>query len=206
MLPWWLGGLLLAGMVLLYAWWIRRPLGVSARVGALVSREARDEERQLAGLDNAALEAALVAATQAQALASGGCDAPVMAVGAAESSAEGSAPPPPRVGIKGSATFIAGIVLGGLLAGYCFDALGLELAPSGIYAQFFGHDWRAYLALGLGGVFVGAGTAMAGGCTSGHGLVGCARLQVGSLVATASFFGTAIAVSFLLVGLLGGAP
>jgi hypothetical protein len=57
----------------------------------------------------------------------------------------------------------------------------------------------------VGGIFVGAGTSMAGGCTSGHGLVGCARLQPGSLVATASFFGTAIAVSLLLSFLLGGA-
>ena len=49
-----------------------------------------------------------------------------------------------------------------------------------------------------GGVLVGFGTRLAGGCSSGHGLSGCGRLRPVSLVATAVFFGTAVAVSFLL--------
>ena len=49
-----------------------------------------------------------------------------------------------------------------------------------------------------GGVLVGFGTRLAGGCSSGHGLSGCGRLQPVSLVATAVFFGAAVAVSFLL--------
>jgi uncharacterized membrane protein YedE/YeeE len=54
-------------------------------------------------------------------------------------------------------------------------------------------------------VLVGFGTAMSGGCTSGHGLVGVARLQVPSLVATACFFGIAIVVvTMKALGLLGG--
>ena len=48
------------------------------------------------------------------------------------------------------------------------------------------------------GVMVGFGTRMAGGCSSGHGLSGCSRLQPGSLLGTAAFFGAAVAVSFLL--------
>lgn len=50
-------------------------------------------------------------------------------------------------------------------------------------------------AVVVGSVLVGVGTQLAQGCTSGHGLMGTARLQVPSLVATAVFFGTAIAVS-----------
>jgi uncharacterized membrane protein YedE/YeeE len=50
----------------------------------------------------------------------------------------------------------------------------------------------------VGGVLVGFGTRLAGGCSSGHGLNGCGRLRPVSLVATAVFFGTAVAVSFLL--------
>ena len=53
-----------------------------------------------------------------------------------------------------------------------------------------------------GGVLVGFGTRMAGGCTSGHGLSGCSRLQPGSLVATATFLGTAIGVSLLAAAVL----
>ena len=47
------------------------------------------------------------------------------------------------------------------------------------------------------GVLIGYGAKLAGGCTSGNGLSGNAILSPASLVATATFFGTAIAVSFL---------
>jgi uncharacterized membrane protein YedE/YeeE len=50
----------------------------------------------------------------------------------------------------------------------------------------------------VGGVLVGFGTRLAGGCSSGHGLSGCGRLRPVSIVATAVFFGTAVGVSFLL--------
>lgn len=49
-----------------------------------------------------------------------------------------------------------------------------------------------------GGVLVGFGTRMAGGCTMGHGLCGLSRLQFGSLVSTLAFFGTGIVVALLL--------
>ncbi len=50
----------------------------------------------------------------------------------------------------------------------------------------------------VGGVLVGFGTRLAGGCSSGHGLSGCGRLYPTSLLATAVFFGTAVLVSFVL--------
>jgi uncharacterized membrane protein YedE/YeeE len=49
---------------------------------------------------------------------------------------------------------------------------------------------------------VGIGTQMAGGCTLGHGITGNSSLQLGSFTATAAFFCTAVAVSFLLMVLL----
>lgn len=54
----------------------------------------------------------------------------------------------------------------------------------------------------LGGVLIGWGTRMSGGCTSGHGLCGVSRAQPGSFVATCAFFGTGIVVSFLLEAVL----
>lgn len=53
-------------------------------------------------------------------------------------------------------------------------------------------------ALGLAGLLVGIGTALAGGCTSGHGVCGVARLSPRSLVATATFVASAIAVVFVI--------
>jgi hypothetical protein len=45
----------------------------------------------------------------------------------------------------------------------------------------------------------------AGGCTSGHGLSGCPAGSPDSLATTATFFGTAIVVTFALHLLTGGA-
>jgi uncharacterized membrane protein YedE/YeeE len=59
----------------------------------------------------------------------------------------------------------------------------------------FSPSWGA---IAIGAVLVGFGTQWARGCTSGHGLVGVARLQRPSLVATGVFFGTAIVVSFVV--------
>jgi uncharacterized protein len=60
---------------------------------------------------------------------------------------------------------------------------------------------RALLA--LAGVLVGFGTALGGGCTSGHGVCGLARLSIRSLVATLVFLVVAIATTFVLRHLLG---
>lgn len=54
----------------------------------------------------------------------------------------------------------------------------------------------------LAGLLVGYGTSLAGGCTSGHGVCGLARLSVPSLVATAVFLGVAIATTFVVRHLL----
>jgi uncharacterized membrane protein YedE/YeeE len=47
------------------------------------------------------------------------------------------------------------------------------------------------------GVLIGYGAKVAGGCTSGNGLSGTSSLSAASLAATATFFGTAIIVSFV---------
>jgi uncharacterized membrane protein YedE/YeeE len=49
-----------------------------------------------------------------------------------------------------------------------------------------------------GGLFVGVGTQMAGGCSSGHGLSGCSNFSVASVIATVVFFGTAVLISLSL--------
>ena len=50
----------------------------------------------------------------------------------------------------------------------------------------------------MAGLLVGFGTRLANGCTSGHGVCGVARLSHRSLVATATFMGTAIMTVFLV--------
>lgn len=61
----------------------------------------------------------------------------------------------------------------------------------------FNPVYPAWLIL-AGGVLVGFGARLGGGCTSGHGVCGMARLSRRSIVATGVFMSAAIAVTFLL--------
>ncbi|SBS67434.1 YeeE/YedE family protein [Vibrio atlanticus] len=54
----------------------------------------------------------------------------------------------------------------------------------------------------IAGLLVGFGTKMANGCTSGHGIVGMARLSKRSIIATCVFMGVAI-VTVLAKNLIG---
>ena len=95
--------------------------------------------------------------------------------------------------------FLVGILGGGAIAGWVGgQPLGSGAKLSTEFYRLFGSGVRAVLALFAGGILVGFGTRWSGGCTSGHGLSGCGRLQPPSLIATAVFFGVAIAVSFVL--------
>lgn len=58
--------------------------------------------------------------------------------------------------------------------------------------------------MAVGGLLVGFGATLGGGCTSGHGVCGLARLSPRSLLATATFMATAIATVFVVRHLLGG--
>ena len=49
----------------------------------------------------------------------------------------------------------------------------------------------------IGGLFVGVGTRIGNGCTSGHGVCGIANLSPRSLVATATFMGSAAVVVYI---------
>jgi uncharacterized membrane protein YedE/YeeE len=58
---------------------------------------------------------------------------------------------------------------------------------------------KGFLVLVVGGFLVGFGTRYAGGCTSGHGIMGLSSLQWPSLVAVATFFAAGIlSANFLL--------
>lgn len=60
------------------------------------------------------------------------------------------------------------------------------------------------MMLVLGGLAVGVGVSFAGGCTSGHGVCGLARLSPRSLAATMTFMATAFVTVYLTRHVLGG--
>lgn len=78
--------------------------------------------------------------------------------------------------------------LGGLLAG----GVGvLAVSPELVSSP----STRSLVAVGVAGLFVGVGTRLGNGCTSGHGVCGLTRFSARSLVAVLTFITTgAIAV------------
>lgn len=56
----------------------------------------------------------------------------------------------------------------------------------------------------IGGFLVGLGVQFGGGCTSGHGVCGIARLSRRSIVATAVFMAAAVTTVFVIRHVLGG--
>ena len=87
--------------------------------------------------------------------------------------------------------------------------LGLILAP--VVARFLFQTPSPTIAAGpatliVGGLLVGFGTRLAGGCTSGHGVCGLARLSPRSLAATLTFMAAGFATVFVARHVLGGLP
>jgi uncharacterized protein len=85
---------------------------------------------------------------------------------------------------------------------------GLILAP--LAARVLGYPMpspqmpASWISAVMAGLLVGFGSRMSGGCTSGHGICGIARLSVRSFAATAIFMATAIVVVALSRHLFGG--
>ena len=84
------------------------------------------------------------------------------------------------------------LFIGGLLSGSVIAGLAGWFEPGSIVFPVQG------AGLAVGGLLVGVGTTLAGGCTSGHGVCGIARLSTRSIVATMIFMATAVAVVFLI--------
>jgi uncharacterized membrane protein YedE/YeeE len=103
--------------------------------------------------------------------------------------------------------FVGGIAFGGMLGVTLLDdPQAVQVHPSLVemlsshaitdYSQLVPADlfnWdslftlRGFLLIVLGGFLVGFGTRYAGGCTSGHAIMGLSNLQLPSLIATVCF-------------------
>ena len=90
--------------------------------------------------------------------------------------------------------FLLGMLAGGIAIGRLF--------PQALPGALTSNQW----VLGVAGVAVGFGTRLGGGCTSGHGVCGMARLSPRSLVATGAFMAAGIVTVYLIRHVLGGLP
>ena len=98
-------------------------------------------------------------------------------------------------------------ILVGLVGGGALSALlGGGWAPIwdlGMFDEVIGGGPGMKLAwMFAGGVLIGFGTRMAGGCTSGHGIFGLANLEPSGLIATCSFMGAGVVTSNLVYRVL----
>lgn len=230
--PWWAGALALGAVTVGYAWAVERSFGLSGAWDRVIHwRRERHQEREDAvwAKDEAALRAAMVAATDAEfgssAAAPGATtsrgttvgDGSVVSVMARRGGGSGlpargdSGPSRGRRGRRGvttparpvpvayQAVLLASVFAGALLAALTSGRFQVRADMGEGFSRIVTDSPVSMIVLlFVGGVLVGFGTRLAGGCSSGHGLSGCSRLQPASFVATAVFFATAALVSFLL--------
>jgi uncharacterized membrane protein YedE/YeeE len=98
---------------------------------------------------------------------------------------------PQRSGRAWRIAFIAGLIVAPLLVA----ATGSNMPVP---------DMPAWAVVVAGGLLVGFGTRLGGGCTSGHGVCGVARLSPRSLAATMTFMLAAAIVVAVSRHVLGG--
>ena len=107
-----------------------------------------------------------------------------------------------RAGRRWRLPFVAGLAIGGFLSAMLSGGwaptwdLGmldqaLALGPAGKLAWMF-----------VGGLFIGFGTRLAGGCTSGHGIFGLSNFELPSLITTISFMAGGIVTTQILYRLV----
>ncbi|MGW4435228.1 YeeE/YedE family protein [Streptomyces sp. NPDC004596] len=209
--PWWAGAAGLALITINYALTTDRSFGVSSAWDRVLHwrRERHLEKMDEEFTDDRALAEALAAATAehfgtspgAPAVPPGayGSSQPLVADAETKASEDVPAAAPGPAPLVTQAALLVSIFVGGLIAALTSGRFHLrfDMGP-GFRSLVTADPITMLVLLFVGGVLVGFGTRLAGGCSSGHGLNGCGRLRPVSLVATAVFFGTAVAVSFLL--------
>jgi uncharacterized membrane protein YedE/YeeE len=199
--PWWLGAVGLFGVCLAYFLLVGRLLGVSGSWAKVVGwRENRI--LQQASQDFASNQEDMSSALMAETLAQFGEDA--LQEFQSQSPATEA---PAKVDINdlesstpwtAHLTFLLCMFVGAIVTAYLSGQFELRYELSPTHSRIFGDTWEVWLALLFGGMMVGFGTQMAGGCSSGHGLSGCARLIPASLLATLVFMVSAVSLSMLM--------
>lgn len=195
-LNWWIGGLALAGLTIVFRLLTGRTLGVSGSWRKIVfwKQERENDANAAALIQNQSKTAnALLAATLAE---FGEVD--VASPSSNNTATSSTTSSPSVVPWTAHFLFLLCMFLGGMIWAFYTGHLHFQFALSKFHTQISGNPWVLSLELLIGGFMVGFGTQMAGGCSSGHGLSGCANFSWASMMATAVFFCTAIIVSLLI--------
>lgn len=155
--PFWLGGLVLGGLVTLFAWVAGKGFGVSSGYGTLCSLVSSSSFFRRKPFNE-----------------------------------------------RWRLWFVLGLPVGGFVAAWSVGRLQWR-NDIGTFESVFGpNPWLRGALLLVGGFLVGWGARAAGGCTSGHSILGIAQGSRASLVATIGFMAAGALVANLLFGLWGG--
>lgn len=121
---------------------------------------------------------------------------------------------------KWNLVFVAGLIIGGFIANQWLtpdDSVAIsvntvnDLSEIGIYDagstylpdEIFSVEsmltLKGFLILIVAGILVGFGSRYAGGCTSGHGIVGLSSLSMESLIAVGGFFIGGLIMTWLIL-------
>ena len=115
--------------------------------------------------------------------------------------------------------FVLGVFFGGMIATNFMEnpnafqlsantmadlrALGIQdfsgLMPADLFSMEALFSLKGFIFFVLGGFLVGFGTRYAGGCTSGHAIMGLSNLQIPSLIATCCFMVGGFTMTHLLM-------
>ncbi|MBA4850975.1 YeeE/YedE family protein [Emticicia sp. BO119] len=116
-------------------------------------------------------------------------------------------------------TFVAGVIIGGWIASHLLtnpapikiadstkaylQSIGIQefgtLVPTDLFSWENLFTLRGFTFIVVGGFLVGFGTRYAGGCTSGHSIMGLSNLQLPSLIATICFMIGGFIVTWLVI-------
>lgn len=118
--------------------------------------------------------------------------------------------------------FVLGVFFGGMIATNFMEnpnafqlsantmadlrALGIQdfsgLMPADLFSMEALFSLKGFIFFVLGGFMVGFGTRYAGGCTSGHAIMGLSNLQIPSLIATCCFMIGGFTMTHLLMPII----
>ena len=203
---WWLTAIALSSITLFYWLIIKRPLGVSGSWARVVLWK---QETFISRADQPfhAHPNSIVDALMAATMEEFGDEAVQDALTQHKGEIPGlnnrtpdtqSISIPGRLPWTGHLLFLLMLPIGGFVTAMASGSLELQFNLGELHASYFGSGFSYAITLIVGGILIGFGTQLAGGCTTGHGLSGLSRLVPVSLIATCSFFAAAVAASLIL--------
>jgi uncharacterized membrane protein YedE/YeeE len=88
------------------------------------------------------------------------------------------------------------------LAEIGFENAGATYLPDAIFSVESMFTLKGFAILLIAGVMVGFGARWAGGCTSGHAIVGLSNLELPSLISVIGFFAGGLIMTWILLPLI----